>query len=58
MEHRARARAYRNLLQDLLGVQRRTILDLRDRGEINDETLRRIQRDLDLEEMRLGAEVH
>lgn len=55
-EHRTRASAYRELQRDLVGVQRRTILDLRDRDEINDETLRRIQRDLDIEEMRSGTE--
>jgi hypothetical protein len=31
-------------------------VDLRDRAAINDETLRRIQRDLDLEEVRLDAD--
>jgi Na+/H+ antiporter len=53
VEDSARARVYRELRRDLLAVERRTILDLRDRGEINDETLRRIQRDLDLEDLRL-----
>jgi CPA1 family monovalent cation:H+ antiporter len=58
IEHRARVQAYDDLQRDLLRVQRRTIINLRDRGEINDETLRRIQRELDLEEMHLGAKVH
>jgi hypothetical protein len=31
------------------------VIQLRNRGEINDEVLRRIQRDLDLEELRLEA---
>jgi CPA1 family monovalent cation:H+ antiporter len=57
-EYRTRTRAAQNLQRELLRVERRTILNLRDQGDINDETLRRIQRDLDLEEMRLGAEVH
>jgi len=55
-EHRIRVRAYRDLRRDLLRVEPRTILDLRDRGDINDETPRRIQRDLELEETRSGTE--
>jgi CPA1 family monovalent cation:H+ antiporter len=55
-EHHERVRTYRDLRRDLLNVERRTIVDLRDRAEINDETLRRIQRELDLEEVRLEAE--
>ena len=55
-EHHAHARAYRDLRRDLLNVERRTIVNLRDRHAINDETLRRIQRDLDLEAVRLDAD--
>ena len=29
------------------------MIDLRDRGEINDETLREVERELDLEELRM-----
>jgi hypothetical protein len=36
-------------------VERQTLVELRRRNEINDETLRRIQRDLDLDEVRLEA---
>jgi CPA1 family monovalent cation:H+ antiporter len=53
--HQARARAALALQRDLLDVERRTIIELRDRGTINDEVLRRIQRDLDLEAVRLPA---
>ena len=54
-EHDATVRAYRDMRRNLLGVERHTLVDLRNRGAINDETLRRIQRDLDLEEVRLDA---
>jgi CPA1 family monovalent cation:H+ antiporter len=46
--------AYRRLRRDLLRVERDAVIGLRDRGEINDEVLHRIERDLDLEELRLG----
>jgi Na+/H+ antiporter len=48
-------RAYRDVRRDLLDIERRTIVDLRDRDEINDEALRSIQRELDLEQVRLDA---
>ncbi len=48
-------RAYRKVRRDLLDIERRTIVDLRDRDEINDEALRSIQRELDLEQVRLDA---
>ncbi len=43
----------------MIGAQRETLLQMRDEGRINDEVLRRVERDLDLEEARLeprGAE--
>ncbi len=55
-EHEATIHAYRKLRRDLLAVERRTLVELRDRAAINDETLRRIQRDLDLEEVRLETD--
>jgi monovalent cation/hydrogen antiporter len=45
---------YRGLTRELLEVQRRTVLGLRHDGRINDEVLRRVERDLDLEAVRLG----
>jgi Na+/H+ antiporter len=48
-----RSLAYQQLVHELLAAQRRTLVDLRKRGEINDEVMRRIQRELDLEESRL-----
>ncbi|HZO87021.1 MAG TPA: Na+/H+ antiporter [Chthonomonadaceae bacterium] len=50
----AQAEAYRKLRRDLIQAERETVIRLRDEDTINDEVLRRIQRDLDLEEIRLG----
>jgi monovalent cation/hydrogen antiporter len=47
------APSYQRLQQDALDVERRTIIQLRDEYVINDEVLRRIQRDLDHAEARL-----
>jgi CPA1 family monovalent cation:H+ antiporter len=44
---------FQRLEQEALSVERRTIIQLRDEYVINDEVLRRIQRDLDLAEARL-----
>lgn len=44
---------YERLSADALQVERRTIIRLRNEGIINDEVLRRIQRDIDLAEARL-----
>ncbi|GII25851.1 Na+/H+ antiporter [Planosporangium mesophilum] len=48
-----RSLAYRQLVGELIEAQRRTIVDLRDRGQISTDVLNRVQRDLDLEESRL-----
>ena len=45
---------YQFLLVDALEAERRTILRLRNEGVINDEVLRRIQRDLDLVELQFN----
>jgi CPA1 family monovalent cation:H+ antiporter len=45
--------SYQKLQQEALDVERRTIIQLRDEYVINDEALRRIQRDLDHAEARL-----
>jgi CPA1 family monovalent cation:H+ antiporter len=45
--------AYQRLQHGALQVERRTIIALRNSQQINDEALRRIQRDLDLAEARL-----
>jgi hypothetical protein len=36
----------------VLDAERYSIIDLRDRGVITDETLRRVERDIDLEAVR------
>jgi monovalent cation/hydrogen antiporter len=43
------------LTLDILRVERRTVIQLRDEGRINDEVLRRIERELDFNEARLIA---
>lgn len=47
--------AFRHLQQEVIAAERRTAIRLRNQGEINDEVLHRIERDLDLEEARLGG---
>jgi CPA1 family monovalent cation:H+ antiporter len=37
----------------IIGAQRTAVIELRDRGQINDQTLRTIERELDLEELRM-----
>lgn len=49
--------AFRYLQQEVVAVERRTAIRLRNQGVINDEVLHRIERDLDLEEARLGVVV-
>jgi CPA1 family monovalent cation:H+ antiporter len=44
---------YQQLQYGALGIERKTIIALRNSHQINDEALRRIQRDLDLAEARL-----
>ena len=46
---------HRSMRAAVLGAEREAIIRLRDAGVINDETLRRIERDLDLQAVRSGA---
>jgi Na+/H+ antiporter len=46
----------RRLRQEVLQAERSTIIQLRDRGRIDDEVLREVERELDLEEQRLQAD--
>lgn len=46
--------AFRQLQHEMVIAERRTAIQLRNQGTINDEVLHRIERDLDLEEARLG----
>ena len=39
----------------VIDAERGAVLRLRERGELNDEVWRRIERDLDLEELRMEA---
>lgn len=48
-----RSADYRRLQRELLVAQREALLHLRREGRIGDDTLRRIERDLDLEDTRL-----
>ncbi|HEY4728938.1 MAG TPA: Na+/H+ antiporter [Actinomycetes bacterium] len=48
-----RSLAYQRLVRELLEAQRREILRLRNQGQISNEVMHRIERDLDLEDSRL-----
>jgi monovalent cation/hydrogen antiporter len=48
-----RSLAYQRLVRELLEAQRREIVLLRNQGEISNEIMHRIERDLDLEDARL-----
>jgi monovalent cation/hydrogen antiporter len=47
---------FQRLRRELLDVERRAVLDLRRSGRIDDAVMRRVVRDLDLEEARLEPE--
>ena len=51
------AMTYQRLQQEALQAERKAVIDLRNQGEINDEVLRRIERELDLEDQRLAGDV-
>ena len=48
-----RSLAFQRLRRELLGAERAALLELRNQGHLSDETRRRIERDLDLEDARL-----
>jgi monovalent cation/hydrogen antiporter len=52
---RPKAKRFREIRRELIGVERMTLIDLRNDGRLRPDTLRQIERDLDLEEARLGA---
>ena len=54
-EYAESSASWRNWRRDLIAAEREVILSLRDRGEISPEVMRRIERDLDLEESRIGG---
>lgn len=47
------ALSYQRLQAELIGAEQEAIVRLRNEGVINDEVMRRVQRDLDLEKLRL-----
>ena len=50
-----RSASYQRLLHEVIAAERIALLDLRNQGRITDEVMRRVERDLDLEEARLDA---
>jgi CPA1 family monovalent cation:H+ antiporter len=48
-----RSAAYQGLMRELYVAQRRALVELRNRGEISNDVMHRVERDLDLEESRL-----
>jgi CPA1 family monovalent cation:H+ antiporter len=50
-----RSANYQRLLRELLDAERNAVFDLRRRGVIDDDVMRRVVRDLDLEEARLDG---
>jgi CPA1 family monovalent cation:H+ antiporter len=53
IDYEERSVAYQRLVREVLEAQRTTLDELRAAGKINDEVLRRIERELDLEDSRL-----
>ena len=54
-ERRSEHLAHQEIQLSVIGSQRNAIIALRDAGEINDTTLRELERELDLEELRMEA---
>ena len=54
-EYREGSEAWRSWRRGLISAEREAIVNLRDRGEVSPEGMRRVERDLDLEESRLGG---
>lgn len=48
-----RSQAYQRLVREIIAAERGALLALRNEGRITDEVMRRVERDLDLEETRL-----
>jgi Na+/H+ antiporter len=48
-----RSRAYQAMLREVIEAQRRAIVSLRNAGEISNEVMHRLERELDLEDQRL-----
>jgi hypothetical protein len=54
-EYAQSSAAWRDCRRELLAAEREAIVSLRDRGRITPQMMRRIMRDLDLEESRIGG---
>ena len=54
-EYAQSSAAWRGWRRELLAAEREAIVSLRDQGRITPQLMRRIMRDLDLEESRLGG---
>jgi CPA1 family monovalent cation:H+ antiporter len=52
-ERRQERIEHEQIQRGVIGAQRAAVIEMRDRREINDETLRLIERELDLEELRM-----
>jgi CPA1 family monovalent cation:H+ antiporter len=50
-----RSQAYQRLRRELLEAERAAVLELRNEGKISDDVMRRVERDLDLEDARLDV---
>lgn len=54
-DHERELIEHRLIRQAVLRSERESVIELRDRGVINDEVLRRIEREIDLEQLRMEA---
>jgi hypothetical protein len=54
-EYAQSSASWRDWRRSLISAERDAVVSMRDRGEISPETMRRIERDLDLEEARIGG---
>jgi Na+/H+ antiporter len=52
-ERRQERIEHEEIQRGVIAAQREAVIELRDRGEINDQTLRIVERELDLEELRM-----
>jgi CPA1 family monovalent cation:H+ antiporter len=50
-----RSQAYQRLRRQLLDAERHAVVEMRNTGEISDDVMRRVERDLDLEDSRLDV---
>jgi CPA1 family monovalent cation:H+ antiporter len=53
---RAQTARYRRLLREVLSAERSAVIELRDQDIISDDVMRQVERDLDLEEVRIEPE--